>query len=149
MNFLKLIGKNQVLGVAVFSWFVAQLIKVVHTFIKDKRIDFTRFVGSGGMPSSHSSFVMGLTTAVGLTHGWDSTYFAICLCFSLVIMYDAAGVRRAVGKQAIILNKMIEDMHNKNKKILTEKRLKELIGHTPVEVFAGAILGIILANLII
>ena len=101
------------------------------------------------MPSSHSSFVMGLATAVGLTHGWESTYFAICISFSLVIMYDAAGVRRSVGKQAIILNKMVEDIHKKNKKQLTEKRLKELIGHTPVEVFAGAILGIVLANLMI
>ena len=149
MNFFESVGKNQVLWVAAFSWFVAQAIKVVHTFIVDKKIDFTRFVGSGGMPSSHSSFVMGLTTAVGLTHGWNSTYFAICLSFSLVIMYDAAGVRRAVGKQAVILNKMIEDMHRKKEKKTTEKRLKELIGHTPVEVFAGALLGIVLANLII
>ncbi|QUH20701.1 divergent PAP2 family protein [Alkaliphilus sp. B6464] len=149
MNFVKLIGENKILWVAFLSWFIAQAIKVVHTFIKSRRIDFTRFVGSGGMPSSHASFVMGLTTAVGLTHGWDSAYFAICLCFSLVIMYDAAGVRRAVGKQAIILNKMIEDMHHKKEKRLTEKRLKELIGHTPVEVFAGAILGILLANLMI
>lgn len=149
MNFLKLIGENQVLWVATLSWFIAQLIKVAHTFIFEKRIDFARFVGSGGMPSSHSSFVMGLTTSVGLTNGWDSTYFAICICFSLVIMYDAAGVRRSVGKQAIILNKMVEDMHKKNKKQLNEQRLKELIGHTPVEVFAGAILGIVLANLIV
>lgn len=149
MNFLKLIGENKVLLVAILSWFIAQLIKVVHTFIVSKKIDFTRFVGSGGMPSSHASFVMGLTTAVGLTHGWDTTYFAICLCFSLVIMYDAAGVRRAVGKQAFILNQMIEDMHRKKEKKLTEKRLKELIGHTPIEVFAGAILGILLANWLI
>jgi len=149
VNFFELIGKNQIFWVATLSWFIAQLIKVIHAFIEHKRIDFTRFVGSGGMPSSHASFVMGLTTAVGLTHGWDSTYFAICSCVSAVIMYDAAGVRRAVGKQAIILNKMIEDMHHKKDKKLTEQRLKELVGHTPTEVFAGAILGIILANLII
>lgn len=149
MNFIKLIADNQVLWIAFLSWFIAQAIKVVHTFIVDKRFDFTRFVGSGGMPSSHASFVMGLSTSVGLLHGWDSTYFAICICFSLVIMYDAAGVRRAVGKQAIILNKMIEDMHLKKEKSVTEKRLKELIGHTPVEVFVGALLGIVLANLMI
>lgn len=147
MIFLKHIGKNQIFFVAVFSWFVAQAIKVVNTFIAEGRIDFTRFVGSGGMPSSHASFVMGLSTAVGLKHGWDSTYFAMSIAFSIVIMYDAAGVRRAVGKQAIILNKMIEDLHRRKEKKLTEKRLKELIGHTPVEVFAGAILGIVLANL--
>lgn len=149
MSFFKLFGENKIFWIAALSWFIAQTIKVIHTFIVNKRFDFTRFVGSGGMPSSHASFVMGLTTAVGLTHGWDSTYFAISLAVSLVIMYDAAGVRRAVGKQAFILNKMIDDMHHKKKNIVTEKRLKELIGHTPVEVFAGAILGIIIANLMI
>lgn len=149
MSFFKLIGENKVFWIAALSWFIAQTIKVIHTFIVNKRFDFTRFVGSGGMPSSHASFVMGLTTAVGLKHGWDSTYFAISLAVSLVIMYDAAGVRRAVGKQAFILNKMIDDMQHKKKNIVTEKRLKELIGHTPVEVFAGAILGIIVANLMI
>lgn len=149
MSFFKLIGENKVFLIAALSWFIAQTIKVIHTFIVNKRFDFTRFVGSGGMPSSHASFVMGLTTAVGLKHGWDSTYFAISLAVSLVIMYDAAGVRRAVGKQAFILNKMIDDMQHKKKNIVTEKRLKELIGHTPVEVFAGAILGIIIANLMI
>jgi acid phosphatase family membrane protein YuiD len=149
VDFLKLFGNNKILQVASVSWLIAQTIKVIHTFIVKKRFDFTRFVGSGGMPSSHASFVMGLTTAVGLIHGWDSAYFAIALCVSLVIMYDAAGVRRAVGKQAIILNRMLEDMQHKRKKIITEQRLKELIGHTPIEVFAGAILGIIIANLMI
>lgn len=149
MVFLKLFWSNRIFRVAVLSWFMAQTIKVFHTLITKKRFDFTRFIDSGGMPSSHASFVMGLTTAIGLTHGWDSTYFTISLCVSLVIMYDAAGVRRAVGKQAIILNKMLEDMQHKRKKIMTEQRLKELIGHTPVEVFAGAILGIIIANLMI
>ena len=115
MFFLNLLGKNKIFQVAIFSWFIAQTVKVFHTLVTKKQFDFTRFVGSGGMPSSHASFVMGLTTAVGLIHGWDSTYFAISLCISLIIMYDAAGVRRAVGKQAIILNKMIEDMqHNNN-----------------------------------
>lgn len=149
MVFLKLLVSNKILQVAVLSWFIAQTIKVIHTFIVKGRFDFMQFVSSGGMPSSHASFVMGLTTAIGLTHGWDSTYLVISLCVSLVIMYDAAGVRRAVGKQAIILNKMIEDMQHKKRKIITEQRLKELIGHTPIEVFAGAILGIIIANLII
>ena len=149
MNFLKSFASNRIFQVAVLSWFIAQTIKVIHTLIVKRQIDFTRFVSSGGMPSSHASFVMGLTTAIGLIHGWNSTYFAISLCISLVIMYDAAGVRRAVGKQAIILNKMLEDMQHKKKKIMTEQRLKELIGHTPVEVFAGAILGIIIANLMI
>jgi len=101
------------------------------------------------MPSSHSSFVVGLMTAVGLVHGWDSSIFAIAFVFALVVMYDAAGVRRAVGKQAVIINQIIEDWHTKKNKPLNEKRLKELIGHTPVEVIAGATLGIIIANLMI
>jgi len=149
LDFLKSFANNRIFHVAALSWFVAQTIKVIHAFIVKGRFDFTRFVSSGGMPSSHASFVMGLTTAIGLIHGWDSTYFAISLSVSFVIMYDAAGVRRAVGKQAIILNRMLEDMQHKKKKIITEQRLKELIGHTPVEVFAGAILGIIIANLMI
>lgn len=149
MDFFRSFFDNSIFRAAILSWLIAQTIKVLHTFIMKKRFDFTRFIDSGGMPSSHASFVMGLTTSIGLMHGWDSTYFAISLCISLVIMYDAAGVRRAVGKQAIVLNKMLEDMQRKKKKIVTEQRLKELIGHTPVEVFAGAILGIIIANLMI
>jgi acid phosphatase family membrane protein YuiD len=139
--------ENEILCVTLLSWFIAQTLKVVFTLIKDKKLKIYRFVGSGGMPSSHSSLVMGLSTAIGLKNGWDSTEYAISLAFALITMYDASGVRRAVGKQAIILNKIIEDRH-KNKPI-EEKRLKELIGHTPVEVFAGALLGILIANIVI
>ena len=160
MSFFESIMENQYLVVAFISWFIAQFIKVIHTFVKDKKFNVSRFVGAGGMPSSHSAFVMGLSTCVGLENGWDSSVFAISIVFSLVVMYDAAGVRRAVGKQAIIVNKIIDDLQNnkkksikKNKKqvrdVLTEKRLKELVGHTPVEVFAGALLGIIIANVIV
>ncbi|MGV8145049.1 MAG: divergent PAP2 family protein [Alkaliphilus sp.] len=149
MTFFNDILYNEVLWVSVTAWFVAQALKVVHTFIVDKHFNIWRFIGSGGMPSSHSSFVVGLTTAVGLVHGWDSTIFAVALVSSLVVMYDAAGVRRAVGKQAAIINQIIEDWHEKKSKPFNEKRLKELIGHTPVEVIAGATLGIIIANIMI
>ncbi|MBN4062772.1 MAG: hypothetical protein COA82_00700 [Alkaliphilus sp.] len=149
MNFFNNIIYNQVLWVSFTAWFVAQALKVVHTLIVDKHFNIWRFIGSGGMPSSHSSFVVGLMTAVGLVHGWDSSIFAIAFVFALVVMYDAAGVRRAVGKQAVIINQIIEDWHTKKNKPLNEKRLKELIGHTPVEVIAGATLGIIIANLMI
>lgn len=148
MGFFDTIGNNKVLWVSILAWFIAQALKVIHTLIVDKRFNAWRFVESGGMPSSHSSFVMGLSTSIGLKHGWDSTLFAIAIVFALIVMYDAAGVRRAVGKQAIIINKMIADLHNKQGKMekkLTEQRLKELVGHTPVEVFAGAILGILVA----
>ena len=130
----------------ILSWFIAQLIKVITVIIDDKRIDFRRFVGSGGMPSSHSSFVTALTTSVGLIEGFSSVSFAISTVFSLVVMYDAAGVRRATGQQAKILNKIVEEWENMDFGH-TDKRLKELIGHTPFEVFAGAILGIAIALL--
>jgi acid phosphatase family membrane protein YuiD len=147
VTFFNEILKNQILNVSFTSWFIAQALKVVITLLTKKKIDLYRFVGSGGMPSSHSSIVMGLSTSVGLKAGWTSTSYAISLVFALIVMYDAAGVRRAVGKQAIILNKILEDKHKS--KHIQEKRLKELVGHTPVEVFAGAILGILVANLMI
>ncbi len=147
MVFLDGIIKNQILYVTLVSWFIAQALKVIITLIKDGEFNLYRFVGSGGMPSSHSSLVMSLSTAVGLVDGWASTEYAISLAFALVVMYDASGVRRAVGKQAMILNQIIAD-RMKNKPI-GEQRLKELIGHTPVEVMSGAILGIVLANMLI
>ena len=130
----------------ILSWFIAQLIKVITVIINDKRIDFRRFVGSGGMPSSHASMVTALSTAVGIIDGFSSVNFAICAVFSLVVMYDAAGVRRAAGQQAKILNKIVEEWEHADFGH-TDKRLKELLGHTPFEVFAGAILGIAIAVL--
>jgi acid phosphatase family membrane protein YuiD len=145
--FFNQIYRNEILNVTLISWFIAQFLKVVITLIKEGKFNIYRFVGSGGMPSSHSSLVMGLSTAVGLQKGWASTEYAITLAFALIVMYDASGVRRAVGKQAIILNQIIED--RQKHKPIGEQRLKELIGHTPIEVFAGAILGILVANLLI
>lgn len=133
--------RNEVIITAVLGWFVAQLLKVIIVSMKLKKIDFSRMVGSGGMPSSHSAFVVALATRIGCLKGFDSVEFAIAFCFALVVMYDAAGVRRAAGKQAEILNKIIDDLtHNK----LKQEKLKELIGHTPIEVLAGAILGLII-----
>lgn len=144
---MRTLFSNPYFNASFWSWFTAQALKVVLTLVKEKKLDFYRFVGSGGMPSSHSAMVMGLSTAIGLKMGWDSLEYAISIIFSLIIMYDASGVRRAVGKQAMILNQMIKD-RQQNKQI-EEKQLKELVGHTPIEVFAGAILGILIANLII
>lgn len=152
MDFIDSLSNNIVFWAAIIAWFIAQTLKVFHTLIIHKKFNISRFVGSGGMPSSHSALVTALTTAIGLTHGFDSGLFALSLCFSLVVMYDAAGVRNAVGKQAVILNKMIEDLQTKKNKGLvkeSENRLKELIGHTPIEVFAGAILGIVVAKILI
>ena len=135
---------ENILVTSVLSWFLAQVLKVLFTLIQNKKLDFRRFVGSGGMPSSHAAFVTSLATAVGLKSGFENTEFAICAVFALVVMYDAAGVRRAAGQQARILNKMIADWENSDFSN-SDKHLKELLGHTPKEVFVGAILGIIIA----
>lgn len=141
MNFFSEIFSNKVLGISIFACFLAQFIKIFTG--KERRIDLARIFTSGGMPSSHSSFVTSLSTLVGLERGFNSTDFAIVLVFALIIMYDASGVRRAVGKQAAILNQIVDDVHHG--KHIEQEKLKELIGHTPVEVWMGAILGIVVA----
>lgn len=147
MNFFVKIINNKVLMACITAWFIAQSMKIVLTYCSSKKIDLTRFVGSGGMPSSHTSFVMALSTSIGRIYGWDSPVFAIAISFAFVVMYDAAGVRRAAGNQAKILNIIIEDLaHNKP---LANERLKELIGHTPKEVVVGALLGILIGNIMI
>jgi len=140
MNF----WRDSVFITCIISWFLAQLIKVITVLIKNKKMDFRRFVGSGGMPSSHSSFVTSLAVSVGIIDGFSGTNFAVAAVFALVVMYDAAGVRRAAGQQAKILNKIVQEWEHADF-AKTDKRLKELIGHTPFEVFAGAILGIVIA----
>lgn len=112
MNFFNGIIHNQVFIACFLAWFIAQLIKVVLTYFFENRFDASRFVGSGGMPSSHTSFVTSLATAVGLVSGYESSEFALSLVLALVVMYDAAGVRRSVGKQAQILNAIIDDFQN-------------------------------------
>ena len=144
MEYLAQFGENRVLWTAVVAWFVAQVLKIVFVFIQDRRINLKRFVGSGGMPSSHSSFSVSLAMAVGFVEGFNSVEFAICFCFAIIVMYDAAGVRRSAGQQAQVLNRMLEKWEDGNFKD-TDKELKELLGHTPVEVFAGAVLGFVIA----
>ncbi|NLM36928.1 MAG: divergent PAP2 family protein [Firmicutes bacterium] len=133
-------SENTVFWSAFLAWLVAQILKGLLSLIKQKKMDFRRFVGAGGMPSSHSAFVSALATGVGLTDGWASTSFALALVFALVVMYDAAGVRLAASKQAQVLNKMVQELFGERE--FHHKRLKELIGHTPVEVIVGALLGI-------
>ncbi len=144
MEFINEIISNQFFAAAAISWFIAQLLKVILTLITDKKFEIGRFWGSGGMPSSHTSSVMGLSTSIGLVEGWNSSYYAIALIFSLIVMYDASGVRRAVGKQASLLNEIVHEFYEH--KHIEQDQLKELIGHTPFEVIGGAILGIIVAN---
>jgi acid phosphatase family membrane protein YuiD len=112
----------------------------------EKRFNFRWFVGTGGMPSSHAALVSSLTTSIGVSYGFDSALFAVTLVFSLIVLFDAQGVRYSSGKQAEILNKMLDDIYWKKR--LDEKELKEFLGHTPVEVFAGIALGIIVSLLL-
>ena len=148
MRILMEIGQNQVLLTGLLAWFVAQGLKVVFTVIVDRRIDLTRRFGLGGMPSSHSAVVCSLATGCGLTCGFYSAEFAIAAILATVVMTDAAGVRRAAGKQAVQINRIVQDMIESGRG-LTYENMKELLGHTPFEVLVGAILGIILAFLVV
>ncbi len=134
---------NKVLFISIVAWFIAQLIKLIMEVVKAKKINVRLLYSSGGMPSSHSSFVSSLATSVGFNNGFDSVEFAICFVLSAVVMYDATGVRRAAGKQAEVLNKFLENI--KDHGITFDKKLKELIGHTPIQVLAGLILGIVVS----
>lgn len=122
------------------AWVAAQLIKVVRNTIRAKRFNFRWIIDTGGMPSSHSSGTASLATVVGLYYGFDSILFLLALGFAVVTMFDAASVRRSVGRQAILMNKIIDEMSAKGK--FPEQRVREFLGHTPVEVLAGAMLGI-------
>lgn len=143
LDFFIAIGKNKVFLIAILAWLIAQSIKVLLGIIKEKKFNFKWFVGTGGMPSSHVAGVAALTTSVGLNLGFDSTIFAISLVFAIIVMFDAQGVRQATGVQAEVLNEIMEDIYSKRG--FTEEKLKELIGHTPIEVLVGAILGILIA----
>ncbi|MCM1338865.1 MAG: divergent PAP2 family protein [Muribaculaceae bacterium] len=136
----------EVICCALASAFFAQVIKFILFTIKTRKINFKIFSTTGGMPSAHSAGVMGLSTMVGILQGFDSYLFAVSLGFSLIIMYDAAGLRRAAGKTAACLNKMMDDFYNHDLQSVGGK-LKELLGHTPLEVFVGAVFGIVFAYL--
>lgn len=123
------------------AWTIAQAAKVILTSVRQRRLNLRVLAETGGMPSSHAAIVMGLTTAVGKYAGLSSAPFAIALIFSFVVMYDAAGLRRAAGRQAAVLNRLVEDLvHMRG---MQEQKLRELLGHTPVEVIVGATLGVV------
>jgi len=124
----------------VVAWLIAQVTKVVYRSLRQRRLNLRVLAEMGGMPSSHTSMVVALTTAVGRLNGVGSAVFAIALIFSFVVMYDAAGVRRAAGRQAAVLNRLVDDLVAQRG--IQEDRLRELLGHTPVEVLVGAALGV-------
>lgn len=137
---------NRVLISAFLAWAIAQVSKTVYELFRQRKLIISRLVSSGGMPSSHSALVTGLATATGRLEGVGSTAFAISVVLAGIVMYDAAGVRRAVSLQARILNQMLDEAFAGHP--IAEKRLRELIGHTPVQVFVGGLLGIVVGLLV-
>lgn len=131
----------EVLTSGIIAAFLAQVLKFIIFTIRSKKVNFKIFTTTGGMPSSHSAGVMGLSTSVGIISGYDSIIFAVAFGFALITMYDAAGLRRAAGKTAACLNKMMDDFYKHDVQAIGGK-LKELLGHTPLEVIAGAVFGI-------
>ena len=125
---------------ALLAWTIAQVTKVILTSLRQRRLNLRVLAEMGGMPSSHAAIVMGLTAAVGRLNGVTSATFAIALIFAIVVMYDAQGVRRAAGRQAAVLNRLVDDLVSMRG--IQEDRLRELLGHTPVEVLVGAALGV-------
>lgn len=148
MNFLNDVFQNTIFVSAALGWLVAQVLKTLIYLIINKRFVAERMVGGGGMPSSHSATVCALATAAGMKYGGGSFEFAISAMFAIVVMYDAMGVRRETGIQAKVLNEMMDLLTNMGKEMSAEDRLKELVGHTPLQVLMGALLGILIAVLI-
>jgi len=161
MDFLRTITSNAIINAAITAWFSAQLLKLLFTLVLTGKFSLERLLGSGGMPSSHSSFVCATVVVMARTVGFDSPLFGITFCFAAVVIYDAMGVRRAAGEQAKVLNRMIFEFpfFKLKREVAPEqpaksqageeggiplipKQLKELLGHTPFEVLGGCILGI-------
>jgi len=136
---------NKALVIPTGAWVISQVLKVLVVLAREKRLELRFLVGSGGMPSSHTALVCSLATVVGMTQGFGSVVFAVVAILAMVVMYDAAGVRRAVGRQSAILNRIVKELLEKRPRDEVERHLREFIGHTPFQVIAGAVLGIFIA----
>ena len=147
MNFLIDLVNNRIFLSAACGWVVAQLLKTLIHMWFNRRFVAERLIGSGGMPSSHSATVCALATSAGIEYGASSFEFAIAAIFAIVVMYDAMGVRRETGIQAKVLNEMIEMFTHMGKEMSVEEKLKEFVGHTPLQVLMGALLGILISVL--
>ena len=141
MDVLLDIVTNKFIYIPFGLWFFIQLFKVFYDLIVEKKFNFKRIMGAGGMPSSHAAVTSSLAVLTGKELGFDSPMFAIALILAFVVMYDAAGVRRAAGKQAKLLNKLVETPGLKTEEV--QERLVEVLGHTPIQVIVGALIGII------
>ena len=148
MPYISLLFHNTALVAAAVSWVIAQTIKTILTLVQTKSFEPERLFGAGGMPSAHTSSVIALVMCIAHIRGISSPEFAIALCFALVVIYDAMGVRRAAGEQAKVINRMVDIMEKEGSEI-TEKDLKEYLGHTPLEVLGGILLGIVISLVMI
>ena len=135
--------KNKIFMTTLSAWIAAQVIKVTIGIVRERKFDFRWFIGTGGMPSSHAAGASCLAAAIGFEYGFSGVYFALAASFALVVMFDAQGVRRSAGRQARILNKVMDDIYWQGR--IQENRLRELVGHTPIEVIGGFLLGILIA----
>ncbi|RKM59845.1 divergent PAP2 family protein [Butyrivibrio sp. CB08] len=143
MNFITGVLHNDILLAAFWAWLIAQILKTIIYVIMNKDFNPERLVGDGGMPSSHSATVMALVTATAYYFGADTFQFAIAAVLALITMHDAMGVRRETGKQAKVINNMMDWLSEFSSDIPPEEKLKEFVGHSPTQVFFGALLGII------
>ena len=134
------IFQNKYIFIPILVWFCIQLYKLIYDLITTKKFNFKRILGAGGMPSSHSAIVMTIAMMIGKDQGFDSAIFALSIIFAFVVMYDAAGVRRAAGKQARLLNKIVQTPGLSGLEV--QERLVEVLGHTPVQVLVGALIGL-------
>lgn len=140
------IFKNTILFSALLAWLSAQVLKILLHLFLHRKLDLQLLFSSGGFPSSHSATVTALAFGIGKYYGWNSPIFAVSAVFAMVVMYDAAGVRRAAGKQAEAINQLVERLYQGSDP--SQERLKELIGHSPLEVFGGALVGVIIGAIV-
>jgi len=143
MTFFYEILQNYAFWIALAAWFSAQVLKILFEFMRSRKVRLGLLMSSGGMPSSHSAISAAVTTSIGLKEGFDSPLFALGAIVTMVVMYDASGVRRAAGNHAKVINDLLA--HIENSGVTLDKKLKEMLGHTPIEVMAGGILGVTLA----
>ena len=147
MNSSGILFGNRLLDVAIISCFIAQFYKVFSPILKGEKIQWARLIQTGGMPSSHASTVVSLSTGVWLLKGTSSIEFAISMVFSSIVLYDATGIRRQAGKHAKALNRLVESIEKRDGIEIISEELKEFLGHTPIEVFWGSVLGVIIGLL--
>ena len=148
MHSIETIIVNHTLIAALFGWFIAQGLKIPIHFLVEHKWDLKRFFGAGGMPSSHTAMVVSTAIMVGAQAGFDSVAFAIATILAFIVMYDASGVRRETGRQATIINRILQDVLV-NGKPISDEQLKEMVGHKPIEVAGGAAVGLAVSGLYI